>query len=117
MKRRGWHHTNAEAALLAARRTPRRFECAVILRDRSACAIEQDTSSRGQLDAARLAAKKLSVEFGFDCLDSLAEGRLLHTEPFGGPRDVAFLGYCNELAEVSQLHSHMRSDMYFAQTI
>jgi hypothetical protein len=76
------------------------------LRDRRARAIKQDTPSLGHLDAARLAAKELNAELGFDCLDPLAKRRLLHAEPLGSPRDVTFLGNGDELTEVAQLDSH-----------
>jgi hypothetical protein len=56
----------------------------------------------------------LDVELGFDCLDPLAERRLLHGQPLGGSRDVALLGNGHELTEVPQLYSHTESNMHFA---
>jgi len=41
----------------------------------------------------------LDVELGFDCLDPLAERRLLHAQPLGSSRDVAILGNGHELTE------------------
>jgi hypothetical protein len=114
MKRRGRHHADAEAALLAARGATSRFKCAVILRDRCASAIKENASGLSQLDATRLAAKELDVELGFDCLDPLAERRLLHAQPLGSSRDVALLGNGHELTEVPQLYSHTESNMHFA---
>jgi hypothetical protein len=47
----------------------------------------------------------------------VAERRLLHAEPLGSSRDVTFLGNGHELTEMSQLYSHMKSNMDFAQSI
>jgi hypothetical protein len=109
----GWHHSNGEVALLAAGGATRRFECAIVLCDHRARAIKQYTAGLGELDATRLAAKELNLEFGFDCPDSLAQGRLLHAKPISGPRDVPFFGNGYKLTEVSKLDCHIVSNMYF----
>jgi hypothetical protein len=114
MQRRGRHHADAKAALLAARGATRRFKCTVILRDHCTGAIEENASGLGQFDAARLAAKELDAELGFDRLDPLAERRLLHAEPLGGSCDVAVLGNGHELTEVPQLYCHTETNMNFA---
>ena len=65
---------------------------------------EQRLPRLGQLDAARLAAEQLHLQFGFECSDLLAERRLLDAQPLGGAGDVAFLGDRDEVAEMAQLH-------------
>jgi hypothetical protein len=114
MKRRGWHHADAEAALLAARGATCRFKCTVVLRDHCTSAIKENASGLSQLDATRHAAKELDVELGFDCLDPLAERRLLHAESLSGSRDMAVLGNGHELTEVPQLYCHTETNMNFA---
>src|SRR6476659_6442888 len=104
MKRSGRHDAYAEAALLAPRGTACGFEGAVILRERRARTIEENPPRFGQFDPARLAAKQLHIELGFDRLDPLAKRRLLHAEPLRGPRDVPFFGDGDEVPEMSQLH-------------
>jgi hypothetical protein len=76
----------------------------LVLRQHCARMVEEGASSVGQLNAARLAAKKLNIEFAFDRFDALAERRLLNAQPFGGARDMSFVCNYNEIAEVSQLH-------------
>jgi hypothetical protein len=91
MKRRGRHDADAEASLLAAPGAPGRFKCAVILRQQRARMIEKHAPRFGQLDAARLAAQEHDIELALDCLDPLAQRRLLHTETLGRAGDVSFL--------------------------
>jgi len=117
MKRRGRHDAHGNAALFAARSTTCRFKCPIILRDSRARSIEENTSGLGQLNATRLAAKKLNAELGFDRFYTLAEWWLLHAEPLGSPRNVPFLGDGHELTEVSQLHSYIVFNMNFGRSI
>ena len=82
--------------------------------------VEEDASGFGQFNTARLAAKELNIKFALDRLDALAERRLLHAEPFGGPRDMSFFSFfCNgdEIPEMSKLHCHIQFNMNFATFI
>ncbi len=67
--------------------------------------VEKDAARFRQLDPASLAAEQLHVEVLLDRLDLLAERRLLHSEPLGGPGDVSFLGNGDEVSELPQVHS------------
>jgi hypothetical protein len=61
---------------------------------------EEGPPGLGQLDAARLSSKQLRIDFAFDRLDQPAQRRLLNVEPFGGSRDVPFLGDRDEIAKM-----------------
>jgi hypothetical protein len=111
------HNPYADSAFLATRCAPRRFEGPIKLRENRAPMGEKCVTRVGELNAARLAAKKLHIEFAFDRLDALAERRLLHSQPFRGARDVALLGDCNEVAEMPELHCHISKDMNFVFSI
>src|SRR5262245_36554265 len=103
MKRSGRHHAHAETTLLAPCGTACGFERVVVLRERRARTIKENLPRFSQLDPARLAAKELNVELGFDGLDPLAKRRLLYAEPLRGPHDVPFFGDGDEVPEMSQL--------------
>jgi hypothetical protein len=98
------HNPHTDFTFLAPRRTPRRFKRVVELRQHRAGIRDEGATGIGQFDAARLSMKKLHIELAFDCLDALTERRLLHSQPLGGSRDVAFLGNGDEIPEMPQLH-------------
>src|SRR5262245_26621210 len=104
MKRTCGRKPDADSTLLAARRTPCRFECVIELRERCAGVFEERAPGVGQLDAAPFAAEELNVKLAFTRLDPLAERRLLHAKPLGGPRNVPFFGNRNEIPEVLEFH-------------
>jgi hypothetical protein len=43
--------------------------------------------------------------FLFQQLNLLTEGRLGHNQPLGGAPEVQFLGYCDEISEMSKFHN------------
>jgi hypothetical protein len=61
---------------------------------------QQSAARLGQFDAARPAMEQLDVEFSLQCLDLLAERRLLHTKTLGGARYMALFGDRNEIAQM-----------------
>src|SRR5262249_59644917 len=95
---------DADPPFLPARRAPCRFERAVELGQHRAGVVEEGMSGCRQLDPARLATKELRAELALDRLNALAQRRLLHTQPFRGPRDVPFLGDGNEISQVPEIH-------------
>jgi hypothetical protein len=50
----------------------------------------------------------LHVELPLQRANLLAERRLLHPQPLGGSRDVPFLSDRDEIAEMTELHSHIQ---------
>ena len=89
MKRRGWRNSNGEAALFTPRHAARGLACTIEQAKYRMGIFQQRAARLGQFDAARLAMEQLHVELSLQCLDLLAERRLLHAEPLGGPGDMA----------------------------
>src|SRR6516164_4119519 len=97
---------NADAALLASRRPPRRFERIVDLCKDGMGIIDEGAAGIGQFDAARLAAEQLHIEFALNRLDLPAERWRLHIKALRGPRDVSLLRDRNDVSKVPEVHAH-----------
>jgi hypothetical protein len=104
-----WRHAHADAASLAARGAPRRFNGVVEGREYRTGIIEKRSPCIGQLDTTRFSAEELNLKFPFERSDLLTERRLLHIKPLCGPGDVPFLSDCDEIAEAAQLDSHTKN--------
>ena len=117
MERRRTGEADGDAPQFAARGAARGGERVVDMGEDGAGIGQQRTAGLGQLDAARLAAQQLHVEFALQRADLLAERRLLHAEPLGGAGDVAFFGDGDEVAEVAQFHLPYPVDMDFVSAI
>jgi hypothetical protein len=117
MKRSRRRNAYAQSALLTSCRAAGRFPRAVKMAENCSSVLKERATSFGQLNTTRLAAKKLNIKFAFDRFDPLAERRLLHAEPFGGARDMSFFCDCDEIPEMSKLHSHIQYDMNFDVSI
>ena len=102
---RGRRDPDADAALLAPSGALCQEKSVIETTQDRACLIEKDAAGVRKLDAARLATEQLHAELPLDCLDLLAERRLLHPEPLGGPRDVLLLGDGDKVAELPQVHA------------
>ena len=68
--------------------------------------IEKGAASVSQFNAAWLATEQLHINFPLDGLDLSTERRLLHAEPLGGPRYVAFLSDGDDIPKMPQFHFH-----------
>src|SRR2546422_9890709 len=66
--------------------------------------VKEGAASIRQLDAARLAAEQLGIDFAFDRPDLPTERRRLDAEPVRGARDVSRLGARDDIAQLPQLH-------------
>jgi hypothetical protein len=104
MKRTRRSRPQGDPAQHASCSPSRRLERAIYLREDCARIVEECATGSGQFDAARLSAKQLDAQFAFNRLDLPAERRLLHSKPFRSPRDVAFLGGGDEIAEMPEFH-------------
>jgi hypothetical protein len=91
---------DADSALLAACGTARGLSRVTELVHYCAGIFKVDATGLSQFDAAPLATEQLDIKLTFQQFDLLAQWRLLHAEPFGGARDMPFLGDCNKIAEV-----------------
>src|SRR5262249_40885842 len=99
-------NADADAALLASCSSPCGFESLVEIGENCASIVEQCATSFGELNATRLAAKQLDIEFVLNRLNLAPQSWLWNAEPFRGPRDVTFLCNRDKVAKLSQLHSH-----------
>jgi hypothetical protein len=97
-------NSDADLALLASCRAPCRLKGAIELRENGSGIVEKSLSGIGQFDTTGLSAKELNIKLALDCFDALTERRLLHAQPLGSPCNVAFLGNCDDVSKVSQLH-------------
>src|SRR5262245_1638551 len=106
MKRTHRCNSYADLAQLSTRGTSGRFKCLVEMRQHGAGIVQENAPGVGQLDPARLAPKQLHIKLTFHSLDAEAERGLLHAKPLRGSCNMSFLRNCDEVSEVSQLHSH-----------
>jgi hypothetical protein len=91
----------AKPAGFAARGPPRRANGAIGVPQDCLRIGEEGLTGLGQFDAARFAAKQLYLKFGFQRAKLLRQRRLLNTESLGRPRDMTFLGNCDEITEMA----------------
>jgi hypothetical protein len=103
--------------LFASRRSLRRFDRSVLLRQHRPRVVQKHPSSLGQLDTPSLAAEELCAEVAFHRLDTVAQMRLLHAEALRGTGNVSFFGDSDEMPEMFELNVHAKIRMDIAAFI
>jgi hypothetical protein len=100
MKRNRARIGDRYAALFASRGPSCDFECVVELRKHGASIADENAPRIGQLDATRLAAEQLRIDFALDGSDLAAERGRLHAKPLRGAGEVLLLRDGEDIAKL-----------------